>query len=242
MCTVTYVPARDKAFVTSNRDEHISRRAQLRPSVDIIKGKKVTYPKDTGAGGSWFAMNDSGLVAVLLNGAFSNHDRRPPYAKSRGLVVLDIVSNEQPLVYLEEMDLTNIEPFTLVLFDQIKLVEFRWDGQQKHIKPLDTSKAYIWSSFTLYDQEAQEVRNSYFQDFKTSGVDFNADSILRFHKENHGDFENGFVVDRKNGLKTLSITQVECNEDGLSMGHLDLDSNQTESIYLPLAPKVIAQS
>lgn len=232
MCTVTFIPFKDKFFITSNRDEHISRKAPLRPEVEVVNGKKVVYPKDKTAGGTWFAMNENGVAAVLLNGAFQNHERILPYRKSRGLIVLEIISNENPVNFLEAIHLHNIEPFTLVLFDQKILWEFRWDGSRKHKMPLDSTKSHIWSSWTLYDTEAQNIRNHYFDNFKSKHRTFDGDGILDFHKENHGDFQNGFVIDRHNGLKTLSVTQVVLDKENCKMNHYDLDANQNETISI----------
>ena len=57
-------------LITSNRDEHIMRKNALAPAEQDINGKKVVFPKDPKAGGSWFAVAEDGAVVVFLNGAF----------------------------------------------------------------------------------------------------------------------------------------------------------------------------
>ena len=59
----------------------------------------------------------------------------------------------------------NIEPFTLVIFQEKQLAEFRWNGTEKHFKRLDAHLPYIWSSATLYDAKAQEKRREIFKEF-----------------------------------------------------------------------------
>ena len=192
------------------------------------------YPKDKTAGGTWFSMNENGTVIVLLNGASNNHQRTPPYRKSRGLVVLDIISSGNPIDFIRALDLENIEPFTLVVFHTRKLWELRWDGNQKWLKPLDSSLPHIWSSWTLYNEESQTIRNRYFEEFMAQDTYMNAQKVLDFHQDNHGDFENGFVIDRENGLKTLSVTQVISEKDQCVLRHLDLNSGQGETVSLPI--------
>lgn len=236
MCTVTYVPTKDKVLITSNRDEHISRRAVLVPSEELSKGKKIVYPKDSAAGGTWFAMNERGMTVVLLNGAFANHDRKAAYRKSRGVIVLEIISSSEPLAFLNKLDLENIEPFTLIMFNGFDLWEFRWDGDTKYFDEKDSSQSYIWSSWTLYGVEAQSMRNDLFKEFISNNQVLERDGILDFHQNNHGDFENGFIIDRKNGLKTLSITQAIFEKDTLTMNHFDLSQKQKKSVLLKRTP------
>ncbi|MEO0570804.1 MAG: NRDE family protein [Bacteroidota bacterium] len=233
MCTVSFLPLGKKICITSNRDEHISRKSNLIPTVETLNGKKIFYPKDSGAGGTWFSLNEDGTVIVLLNGAFANHKRQPPYRKSRGLIVLDIISQDNTLKSIRGINLESIEPFTLVVFRNWELWELRWDGTQKHLKQLDSAKAYLWSSWTLYDKGAQTKRNGYFERFIVENEVFDTEKILNFHRENHGDHENGFVIDRQNGLKTLSITQAVLEEQVIVLDHYDLDSGGKESITVP---------
>ena len=194
MCTVTFIPSADKVFITSNRDEHVSRKARLQPHTETLHGVEVVYPKDKTAGGTWYALNEHGTVVVLLNGAFQNHKRTPPYRRSRGLLVLDIISAENPIALVKEIELTNIEPFTLVVFENLRLWEFRWDGRLRHLMQLDGNQSHIWSSWTLYDKEAQVKRNQYFDEFIANNNEIGAQQIHEFHCENHGDLENGFIM------------------------------------------------
>lgn len=160
MCTVTYFPLKDKIILTSNRDEKPNRSAQ-----EIHSENGIFYPKDPAKNGTWFAVTKSGNAIVLLNGAFKNHQRKADYRKSRGIIVLDLINKENVFKSLELIDLENIEPFTLVVFQKNELAEFRWDGTEKHFKKLDIHQPYIWSSATLYNDEAQEKGNKFLKNF-----------------------------------------------------------------------------
>ncbi|MGX1929726.1 NRDE family protein [Flagellimonas sp. 2504JD4-2] len=234
MCTVSFISRNNGYFITSNRDEHISRPNAFEPREEIINSVKVLFPKDPKAGGTWFALNEYGAVAVLLNGAFVRHQSIGDYAKSRGMVLLEVISAPNPKLFIEEMDLHNIEPFTLVLFDGSTLIELRWDGTQKYFKPLSKTEDYIWSSVTLYDHEAIERRNSHFADFVNTDKNITASDVVDFHSNNHDDYENGFIIDRKTGLKTFSVTQVILGGEESALKHFDLLNDKKYTI--PFSP------
>lgn len=238
MCTVSFIQRKEGCFITSNRDEHLSRPSALKPEETLINGVKVLYPKDPQAGGTWFAINEFGAVSVLLNGAFKNHVRELPYAKSRGLVLLETISSINPYDTLLKMDLNKIEPFTLVLFDGQNLQEFRWDGTKGHAKQLDATHDHIWSSVTLYDTHAIEKRNTLFREFIGTNTELTAQKIVDFHTNNHMDYENGFIIDRSNGLKTFSVTQAIIQPGKSQMNHFDLLSNT--KYHEPLIHKPLA--
>ncbi|WP_051947285.1 NRDE family protein [Muricauda sp. MAR_2010_75] len=221
MCTVSFISRKDRYFITSNRDEHISRPLAYKPKEDTINDVKVLFPKDPKAGGTWFALNEYGVVSVLLNGAYVRHQSKGNYAKSRGLVLLDVISSLNPEMTLQQLDLHNIEPFTLILLNG-SLLEFRWDGNQKYFTPLDKTQDHIWSSVTLYNDDVIAKRASLFETFlkKTNWIE--AADVVDFHSNNHEDFENGFVIDRDTGLKTFSVTQVVLNQEEALMRHIDL--------------------
>lgn len=234
MCTVSFISRNNDYFITSNRDEHISRPIAFEPKEEIINSVKVLFPKDPKAGGTWFALNENGVVAVLLNGAFAKHKSKGNYAKSRGLILLDVISASNPKSFIEEMNLNNIEPFTLVLFDAIKLIEFRWDGQQKHSKPLDKKQSHIWSSATLYDDEAITNRASLFNEFMSVSTDIKDSDIVDFHSNNHEDYENGFIINRDTGLKTFSVTQAVLTKEEAILKHFDLFNDK--KYIVPFSP------
>jgi len=229
MCTVSFISLNNKFVITSNRDENILRPVAFAPQEEIINGCKIIYPKDPKAGGTWFAINQSGAVAVLLNGAFEKHIPLNNYSKSRGLILLEVISKITPLLYFEKLDLETIEPFTLILFEEKKLYELRWDGNKKYKTELNNSKNYIWSSATLYNTEAVKERERLFAEFLSDGNQINEKTIIDFHSNNHNDSENGFIINRANTMKTFSITQALVEEEAVSLNHIDL-LNQKEFV------------
>ena len=214
MCTVTYFPLKNKTVLTSNRDEKPYRSAQ-----EIHCEKGIIYPKDAAKSGTWFAVTENGNAIVLLNGAFKNHQRETKYRKSRGMIVLDLISTKDVFKSLELIDLQNIEPFTLVIFQKKELTEFRWDGAEKYFKILDSNLPYIWSSSTLYNNEAQEKRNAIFKEFLEEET-INEEKVWDFHYQKTDDLENGITIKRQNTIQTISTTQLVIS-DTITLKHQD---------------------
>lgn len=223
MCTVTFVSSGNHKIITSNRDEQTS-RPSLEPAVYEVGGKSLLFPKDPRAGGTWFACDKTPNVLVLLNGAFEPHDHRPPYRRSRGLIVLDLLSSESAILEWYEIDLDNVEPFTIVLYENLELHELRWDGTSKFRKDLDAERNYIWSSTTLYPKQIRDKRERWFSDFLSKNPDPDAEDMCNFHRYTENDDpENGLIIDRKGiELQTLSITQAAIEANRLDFRHSDL--------------------
>src|SRR5690349_21620573 len=146
MCTVTYIQAGNHFFFTSSRDELAGRPLALFPKVYEIRRCRVLFPKDPQRGGSWIAVNEYGDTGVILNGAIKAHEVQTSYRKSRGLILLDLISSSSPADAFEETDFDDIEPFTVILFENKNLYVGKWDGQMKWLEPLNAKKPYIWSS------------------------------------------------------------------------------------------------
>lgn len=223
MCTVSFVKTADKIVITSNRDESVIRLNAIHPQVDTINNKKVIYPKDPKAGGTWYVVDEKGTVLVLLNGADEKHQVQPPYRKSRGLIVLDMIGSDSPKQYWDEMDLDNIEPFTLVLYQEGLLFQLRWNGVLKSKVSLDVNQKHIWASSTLYPLEIRNKRELLFQSFLEEKQTFSETDMYHFHRYSDKDNpENGLVINRNDLLKTLSITQAVVSQGQVAINHYDL--------------------
>ena len=222
MCTVSFVCTNDAIIITSNRDEKVIRPA-IPPKNYTLNGKHIVYPKDSKAGGTWYVVDENGTVLVLLNGADEKHEPQLPYQKSRGLIVLEMISSASPKLFWDEIDLEKIEPFTLVLFQEKQLFQLRWNGVEKSTVLLENDKNYVWSSSTLYSKDIREQRSSWFCAFLDSNPEITEAKMLHFHRYTEADNnEHGLVINRNNELKTLSITQTVIKKNKVMIHHLDL--------------------
>ena len=228
MCTVSFIPVRDKYFITSNRDEKYSRKPAVPPAFYEFENGKLIFPKDGDAGGSWIALHENGNVGVLLNGAFEKHTPRPPYKTSRGKIFLSTISNEKPVKQFHQLDLFNIEPFTLVVIEDGNLYECRWDGEIKYCRQLRNYRHHIWSSATLYEKEVVKKREQWFAAFLNRNSNPTQQDILHFHQfTGDGDKNNDLQMDRNGLYSTVSITSILLTGDRGCIKYLDLKDRKT---------------
>jgi uncharacterized protein with NRDE domain len=228
------MPLNGEQFViTSNRDERIA-RPTLSPVTEVIGATKVIFPKDLEAGGTWIAAGDNGRICCLLNGAYVSHEKKSSYSKSRGKLVLAVFECEDIYDFFNHCNLEEVEPFTLIVIeteDEMKLIEFRWNSVCKQVRDLDVDRPYLWSSATLYNFRIREKREAWFKEWILTSKSIDREKILKFHSSSHGsDPENDLVMERANGLRTVSITQIELYRDSLNMHYHDLLKNQKTSL------------
>jgi uncharacterized protein with NRDE domain len=223
MCTVSYVQSDGVTIITSNRDEKVVREPAVEPTNYRIKNKNIIFPKDPKAGGTWYAINDDGTVLVLLNGASEKHQLKASYKKSRGLIVLDLIATKSPISEWETIDLSGIEPFTLVLFQKNKLYQLRWNEINKETILLNASQNHIWSSSTLYSAELRQKRAKWFSSFMEVNPEASFKKLFQFHRyTEEQNQEHGLVINRSDVLKTLSITQTVIKKNKIEIIYNDL--------------------
>ena len=220
------MPLENGFLFTSNRDEKIYRRTN-EPRVYIENEVKLLYPKDEKAGGTWIVAKDDGTCIVLLNGAFTNHHRSDDYRKSRGVVLKEIITAKDPNFCFAEMNLKQVEPFTLIIFQKNQLTEVKWDGIQKYFVPKLIEQPHFWSSATLYSQSQQDIRNQWFKDFCATKLILSVNNILSFHSHSHSEnTEYGLVIKRKDKTQTVSITQLVLKDAKVQMTYIDRVKNK----------------
>ena len=225
MCTLTYIPIGVEDFYfTTNRDESPLREA-LFPELYQIDSGKVLFPKDRMAEGTWMMCHEKGFSACLLNGAFEKHEHKPPYRKSRGVMVLELGNYSSVKDFILGFTFNKMEPFTLLVLTYSKtrnLEELRWDGETVHYRKLDETKSYIWSSATLYNEDARLMRQKWFADWLKKTTTFSKEAILNFHTQTgKEDLINGIVMNRKEKVKTLCATQIRKEDSMLQMSYYD---------------------
>jgi Transport and Golgi organisation 2 len=221
MCTVIFIPGRNKFQFASLRDENPLRPKAIEPSLHTTDTASFVAPIDALAGGTWAGINQFGNVIILLNGAHTNHTRQPYYCKSRGLIVKELLQSELPVVDWNLMDLTGTESFTLVVWSDWHLFELVWDGQHK--------------TKTLYNAQAKAHRNELFHQWISNRPMVNRQNLLDFFRT-HQDTENGFLMNRNGLIKTLSYSYIEINKNkrGLYSYH-DLMTDLLHCTEIPIS-------
>lgn len=219
MCTLTFIPLDKHNYLfTTNRDEMPARHAGL-PVNRLVNGVSVLYPEDKKEKGTWILCT-ANYSLCLLNGAFKKHENNPPYRKSRGIVMLEYLNYNSTLDFILNYNFDGIEPFTIVIIrldKELMLEELHWDGSNFHYRNLDPQKPAIWASCVLFDDENQNLRQIKFNNW-FSGNDFSKESVLNFHKYiGADDLHSAVLMNRKNKVQTLSITQIRKSDKKLAM-------------------------
>ena len=227
MCTVTLVPTQEDNFIlTSNRDEAIHRKT-LPPEFYTTNNVKMLFPKDALAGGTWIGISDHNRMICLLNGGFEAHQHIPPYAKSRGVVVTDLLKAKDLQQTIQSYEFKGIEPFTIIAADwksELVFAELVWDGAEAHYRNLEKT-THIWSSSTLYTKKMKSAREGWFRSYEAT-TDLSPDTLLDFHRNaGIGDPDIDLQIDR-GFLKTRSITQIVKSEEELKMRYENLQDKK----------------
>lgn len=225
MCTVTFFPRPGGGFIlSSNRDE-----SPERGIAGIVQRKgssgTIVYPQDALAGGTWIAADSGGRVLCLLNGAFDRHERRLPYRKSRGLLVLELIDEPNIPASFQDYDLEGIEPFTIIMAEGNALWELCWDGSQRYLQQRDAGTRHIWSSSTLYGREARMRRAQWLEDWFKDSSEYTREAAMDFHREaGKEDLHDGLIMDRGGIVQTVSISQLVAEKGNSCFYYFELEN------------------
>lgn len=233
MCTVTLTPLAgdNKAFIlTSNRDEAPGRET-LAPDFYTEEERKMLFPKDVIAGGTWLGISDRKRVVCLLNGGFKKHFRKPPYRLSRGVVVKHLLAAEDFKKTVENYDFSGVEPFTVITAEwqqELKFFELVWDDEKSHFRELPL-QPHIWSSSPLYSEEMKQLRETWFSDFRSKN-DLNAKELLKFHTSAGVGDKNLDVIMDRGYVKTRSISQIIHQQGKTDFYYRDLATEEVSKM------------
>ncbi len=223
MCTVTFLPlAKNNFILTSNRDEQ-RLRVTLPPEKYEEDGTELFFPKDKTAGGTWIGTSSKNRLVCVLNGAFIKHIRKESYKKSRGVIAKELLKAANLQLYIDNLDLQGIEPFTMVIIDwnndQLNLFELIWDENKKYFTKL-IIKPTIWSSATLYTANIKELRSTWFQNWVAKN-EFTSEKIVAFHHSEIDDKEQSVLM-KRTYVETVSITSVKKENETIEMQYEDV--------------------
>jgi len=237
MCTVSYFPISTHEFVlTSNRDVPKVRALAAFPEIRSEHGKTFMAPIDQDAHGTWIFTTPSGITACLLNGAFEKHRYTPPYRKSRGHVVLDVLKYFSVNAFVENIVLESIEPFTLILIDSKEanqeLYTLVWDGVEKHFKKHNPTQPHIWASSTLYTATQKKwVSNSFEEYSKKLHLKNLSNDLQSFHWCGMPKNDPKMIRINNNSHQTVSTTQVVRQNGKVVMHYFDLIQNLESTLH-----------
>ena len=210
MCTVTYIPQSEDAFIlTHSRDEKVLRGIASPPVIRKINGIKHIFPVDPKGGGTWIGVGENNRVACLLNGGTNKHIPHPPYRQSRGLIIPDLFSYDSFSSFYNDYSFDGIEPFTLVVMEDNQIFELRVEEKILRIKELDRNIPHIYSSATLYSPEVAHNRKVEFHEWLKTQEKFTQAELLKLHSKFRYELLNtGKPTNNNTILKTVSTTSI----------------------------------
>jgi transport and Golgi organization protein 2 len=211
MCTLTFVPHKNRYLLAMNRDESVARPLALPPQVFWLRsGLRAAYPHES-SGGTWVAVNEAGVALALLNRYLEG--TQPPKKRSRGeLIPWLVASTSMGAVRrsLRSLSCDGMLPFRLVAVDPgcRCLLEVAWNGVSLACSELPWELRH-WFSSGLSDELASRYRGAV---SRLAGRAPDAGSapwvrtLHGSHAPSHGAFS--FCVHRP-GVRSVSYTEIE---------------------------------
>jgi hypothetical protein len=233
MCILSIVHQGNEIIVTSNRDEKRERPNSCTPEVIVRDGRSIVYAQDSLQNGTWLVADDSGRVAVLLNGAIKPHVPNPPYRMSRGLLLLDVFEKEDFLTAFHEFDLTGIEPFQMIFISKGSIYQMLWDEQFKQVVQFHHQSSVCFFSSTLYSEHHQQEKENWF--IKQQHI-LNGDCALHLfdlHQQRSNNTEDGCFFLNNSTHITKSVSQVVIAQGQSTYRHWQSWNDERFEITLP---------
>ena len=229
MCTVTVLPrallvsdAPDDQLllrVVCNRDEHTTRAPALPPKLWTAGPRRVLMPIDPAGGGTWIAVNDAGLVFVLLNA--SDGATTTAGVVSRGTIIPALVgcgSVSGAVAQARLIRANRFAPFRLLIIDRFEVVDCRPVGDRIHHRRSPLRHAILRTSSGLGDAVVAGPRRALFRRTVPAARDART-AQDEFHRHQWPGRESISVNMRRHDAATVSRTVIEVREGSVRMSY-----------------------
>ncbi len=250
MCTVSLIPhpsSPSALRLVCNRDERRTRAAAQPPTMHTLGQRRAIHPIDRQAGGTWIAVNDAGLLLVLLNRTPplttpANH--APPAATriSRGRIIPQLLHCDQIAqvhTLAQRLPLSDYPPFMLLLISRGQGIALDSDG---HKLTLDAhwhpSQPMFFTTSGLGDALVHQPRHDvFFHLLQTLGLSPAMQDTL--HQQTNTQHPELGILMSRDDARTVSRTMVELLPDQVTMRYQALDEqgqpgNDSTYHHLPL--------
>lgn len=211
MCTLTVVPTAAGYRLAFNRDERPTRPAAAPPALALVGGRAVVHPTDPESGGTWLAVNDSGLSLAVLNG----NPGGPKLAGrvSRGTLIpaaADAATVWRALTAAAARPLADFAPFRLVAVGGGVVGDLWWDGAAARLGScVFVARPALFTSSGLGDAVVTPPRAALFDElFAAPPADWPAAQDA-FHRHRWPGREHVSVNMERPTARTVSVAVIE---------------------------------
>jgi hypothetical protein len=201
----------------------------MTPRLAVRDGVGFLAPVDGDFGGTWIATNEFGVSVCLLNGTNLTRSGgcHPGKARSRGLLLLDLISSSSVAAVCErvrEAELAAFAPLTLAVLETAKpaaLVD--WNGSQKTFV-FQSVRCFMLTSSSFDTKEVRKRRREEFNHLMDSAASCDPKLLSAFHRS-HSPARSAYsVCMHRPDAETVSFSRVRVSQA------------QTVFFYTPAAP------
>lgn len=231
MCTVTIIPLLDPRGepaglrLATNRDESRLRATAEPPDLHERAGLRCVWPVDPMGGGTWVGVNETGLVAALLNRNDGSPRPTQPAARSRGEIVPLLLEQSDVSAagqVVARLPAAAFLPFTIVATDRRQLVHATSDGgavrvsQEEHgIRPLMFTSSGLGDA--LVEPPRRRLFNAWFGDDPSEWKRLQD----AFHRHRWPDAAHLSVRMDRQDARTVSLTTIEVGPSIVRMSYCE---------------------
>jgi len=217
MCTLTFVPKRDGYDLAMNRDERLNRGAADPPSRFLADGVGAICPRDI-EGGTWIAVNASGIALALLN--WNDVPCNVRKERSRGVLIPTLIAGctlREVRTAFDRLNLTGILPFRVAGFfpEEQEIHEWRWDLSTLQSRTFPWVRQH-WFSSSQSDTKAGDIRGAVCDSAWNQADAGSALWLRQLHASHRNGPAFGLCVHHE-GVQTLSYTEVTCSPGKVQM-------------------------
>lgn len=224
MCTLTVYSGKKRCVVTMNRDE-----LRTRKEAGVLHSKSINdirffHPVDLVSGGTWFGVNNQGVILALLNRYQAPQTKE---AKSRGdIIPAALAQGGRSAVqsWLQELSYVDYNPFDLFLISKKKVMQFSWDSEKYSSEAIKFKRWFMFTSSGLMTEEVIAYRQNLFNAWSHEmGKKLtSSEEILR-----------GFHLIQFDGMETHSVLMEREKSHTRSVIQADIEGKKIQVKYIP---------
>jgi hypothetical protein len=201
-----------------NRDEKRNRATALPPKIFDLGDRRAIYPRES-SGGTWIAVNDSGVCLALVNW---HRIEREPVKKivSRGRIVSELAGKADSVDIAESLRslrLKQVRPFRLIAIVPVEkaVTEWRWNLARLSERRYPWSSQH-WFSSGFDERKAEWVRGRVCERRSRADID-QLRALHRSHAPRRGPFS---ICMHREDAATVSYTEISVENGKITMRYM----------------------